>query len=397
MTDNNRTILISTNGHILAHVGRTALIGVELKKRGFKVLFAGQGRYMEMVQKAGLEVLSLGGVEGAQILSKARRKMVGAGMFNAEELDTFIQLELKLLEKVQPAAVICDLQPTMAISAPIAGVPCISVANAYLTPYAVPPFANLIFHPLLRPILEPIRRRMASKPFRQLSSKYDIPRNTIFKDLLTRGDLVLLPDIPEFAPTKDLPPHFHYCGPLIWEPEVDSIKGMPEFDTERPTIYFTLGSTGIPEMFHRVLQDLRAVDYQVILTTGSQIEPDELGILPDNFIVESFYPGSKLLDHCSAVVCHGGNGTIYQALGAGRPVVSIPTHVDQKANAYLMEKQGAGLTVDSNKMEGVIPSLKRILIEPSFSENASKLKKIIAGMDGPVIAANLIEEYLGSR
>jgi len=390
MTERNRTILI-------AHVGRTILIGVELQKRGFKVIFAGQGRYLEMVQKAGLEVITLGGVEGKHLLSKARRKMVGAGMFNAEELDTFIQLELKLLEKVQPAAVICDLQPTMTISAPLAGVPCISVANAYLTPYAVPPFTNMIFHPLVRPILEPIRRRMASKPFRQLSSEYDIPKNTIFKDLLTRGDLVLLPDIPEFAPTKDLPPHFHYCGPLIWEPEIDSDAGRIEFNTERPTIYFTLGSTGIPEIFHRVIQDLRATDYQVILTTGSQIKSDELGSLPDNFIVESFYPGSKLLEHCSAVICHGGNGTIYQALGAGRPVVTIPTHIDQKANAYLLEKQGAGLTVDSKQMDQVMPSLERIMEEPSFTENAGKLKDQIALSNGSETAARLIEDFLGSQ
>jgi MGT family glycosyltransferase len=367
-----------------------------LKKRGYRILFAGQGRYMGMVEEAGLEVLTLEGVEGARMLSKARRKMVGAGMFNAEELDTFIQLELKMLENVQPAAVICDFQPTLTISAPIAGVPCITVANAYLTPYAIPPFTNLVFHPLVRPFLEPIRRRMASKPFRKLSKKYDIPPNTMLKDLLARGDLVLLPDIPEFAPTRKLPDHFRYCGPLVWEPDNGSIEGLETLDTNRPTLYFTLGSTGLPEIFHRILQDLRAEDYQVILTTGSQIKADELGSLPGNFLVKSFYPGSRILEHCDAVICHGGNGTVYQALAAGRPVVTIPTHVDQKANAYLLAQQGAGLTVNPEKMDMVIPSLNRILTEPSFKTNAGRLKELIASENGPETAAVLIEDFLST-
>jgi len=357
-------------------------------------MFAGQGRYMDLVKKADIKLLSLGGLEGKHLLKQARRKMVGAGMFTAEGLEAFIQLELKLIDQVKPDAIICDLQPSMAISAPYAGVPFISVTNAYLTRYAEDSVTDQIFHPLVRPILEPIRRRIASKPFRQLPSKYGIPRNTIFKDILTRGDLVLLPDIPEFAPTQNLPERFQYCGPLVWEPSNGSAAVLDELDPNQPTIYFTLGSTGLPEMFHRVLQDLKESEYQVILTTGSQVTPEELGPLPENFFVKPFFPGSAVLEHCHAVICHGGNGTIYQALGAGRPLVTIPTHVDQKANAFLLEKQGAGLIVDTDHMERVIPSLKRILSEPSYQENALRMKNLMSNLNGPGKAAGLIEDFL---
>ena len=175
---------------------------------GFQVLFSGQGRYLKLAEKEGFEVLSVDSVDGKHLLKQSRRKMAGANIFTAETFDSFIQMELKLLDKVQPDAVIHDLQPSMGVSASIAGIPCISITNAYLTRYAIPRMEKLIFNPLVRPFLEPIRRRMASKPFRELSSKYDIPPNSIFKDLLTRADLVLMPDIPVFAPTKNLPDHF---------------------------------------------------------------------------------------------------------------------------------------------------------------------------------------------
>jgi MGT family glycosyltransferase len=394
MSKSNRTFLIGTNGHILAHVGRTLLIGRELRQRGNRVLFSGQGRFLDLVQRDGFEVVTLGGLDGVHLLSQARRPMVGANMFTAEGFDNFVQLDLKLYEDVQPDAVIFDLQPSMGVSAPLAGIPSIAVANAYVTHYAVTSMTDLIFHPLVRPILEPIRRWKASKPFRQLSSKYNIPPNTIFRDLMTKGDLVLLPDIPEFAPTRNLPNHYHYCGPLVWEPSNGGIPALQGLDPDRPTVYFTLGSTGLPEMFQRIVQDLRDTEYQVILTTGSQVRPDDLRPLPDNFYVDSFFPGSTVLKHCNAMICHGGNGTVYQALKTGRPIVAIPTHIDQKVNAFLMEKLGAGLIVSPQQMEKVLPAVQRILSDPVFEQNAAQMKTHLDGWNGPKTAANLIEAFL---
>jgi MGT family glycosyltransferase len=381
-------------GHVLSHVGRTLLIAKELRGRGHRVLFAGQGHYLEIVRKEKFDVLNLDGLEGKRLLAKGRRAMVGLQFLTADMFDGFVQGELKLLREVKPDAVLCDLQPTMAISASIAGIPCINIVNAYLTPYAVPPLDHFIFHPLFRWFLEPLRRWVAGKPFRKLSLKYALPSNIVFRDLLSLGDLVIIPDVPEFAPTRNLPGHFHYSGPLVWEPKNGSIAGLAGINPERTTIYFTLGSTGLQEMFHRVIQDLRDTDYQVILTTGGQVQPDDLGVLPDNFFVDSFFPVSTFLQHCQVVICHGGNGTLYQALGSGIPVIAIPTHTDQKANAYFLEQQGAGLAINPKQLDKLIPSISRILSEPSFKENALRLESILTSSNGPKNAAILIEELL---
>ena len=159
-------------------------------------------------------------------------------------------------------------------------------------------------------------------------------------------------------------------------------------------MYFTLGSTGLPEMFHQVIHDMRDTEYQVIMTTGSQLKPDDFGELPKNFIVDSFFPGSMVLKYCHAMICHGGNGTVYQALGAGRPILAIPTHIDQKASAYLMENQGAGLVISPKHMKKLLPSVKRILSTPTFKENSERIRQILANQNGAETAARLIAEHL---
>lgn len=394
MPEHKKTVLISTVGDILAHVGRTILVGKALRERGYRVLFSGKGRYLRLVEKEDFEVVSLESVDSKLLLNRARQKMAGTNIFTAEGFEHLIQHGLKLLDIQKPDAVIYDLQPSIGVASRIAGIPSISIVNAYLTHYSQTPLETVIFNPLLRPFLEPIRRRMASKPFRALSSKYDLPRNPVFKDMLTIADLVLLPDIPEFAPTKNLPDHFKYCGPLVWEPENGTTAALKDLDHNRPTVYFTLGSTGLPEMFYQVIQDLRETEYQVIMTTGSQLDPKEMGALPDNFIVNSFFPGSKVLKYSHAMICHGGNGTIYQALEAGRPILAIPTHIDQRASAYLMEKQGAGLVIQPKQMEKLLPSLRQILRKPSYQNNAERMMHILNKQDGAETAAQLITEFL---
>ena len=162
---------------------------------------------------------------------------------------------------------------------------------------------------------------------------------------------------------------------MVWEPKNGSIKALQTLDPNRPTIYFTLGSTGLPELFKKVIQDLRNTEYQVMLTTGDQVNLAELNPLPDNFYMDSYIPGSAIMKRSQVVICHGGNGTIYQALGAGLPVLALPTHVDQKANAHLLAKQMAGLMIKPGDLVQVMPSsVKHLFSDPSFRDNAAELK-----------------------
>ena len=54
-----------------------------------------------------------------------------------------------------------------------------------------------------------------------------------------------------------------------------------------------------------------------------------LGSLPGNVHVSRVIPQSLLLPRCSAVVSHGGSGTLLAALAHGLPQVCLPQAADQ--------------------------------------------------------------------
>ncbi len=59
------------------------------------------------------------------------------------------------------------------------------------------------------------------------------------------------------------------------------------------------------------------------------------------------------MPHASAVVCHGGSGTLLSTLATGCPVVVIPLFADQFANARSVDAAGAGLAAMSHKVDEI--------------------------------------------
>ena len=77
--------------------------------------------------------------------------------------------------------------------------------------------------------------------------------------------------------------------------------------------------------------------------------PDELGPLPEEWIVRPRLPQVAALRACDVVVCHGGNNTVMEALAAGLPVVALPFSTDQFAVAADVEAAGVGVALDPNR------------------------------------------------
>jgi UDP:flavonoid glycosyltransferase YjiC (YdhE family) len=331
--------------------------------------------------------------------------MMWVNIWNVEFLDQSIQDELRLYEKLKPDLILHDTRPSIPISARLARLPCVSITNAYLTLQSVAPWR--VLPPLLHPFLEPLRRYMSIKPHNEIRRKYGQPPTRI-RELAYEADMVLLADIPEYAPTRDLPDKFHYVGPLVWEPampwpaELDEFLGRNQVSPKKPgfsgspVIYFTLGSTGLPTLFREIVEQLRDTEYRVVITTGGLFQPADLGPLPDHFYATAYLPGNEIMQRCDVVICQAGSGTIYQALGAGVPIIGVPAHGEQWQNVWLMKRQGVGTGIKPQQMPKIKQVIERVLNTPSYKENAVRLQKLLADYDGPRTAAQLIHEHLSS-
>jgi hypothetical protein len=158
---------------------------------------------------------------------------------------------------------------------------------------------------------------------------------------------------------------------------------------ERPLVYVTLGTfmNANPGFFRTVLDGLAGDSVDVIATVGADQDPSGLGPVPSNARVERFIPQASLLPTCSAVVHHGGAGTMFGALAHGLPQVIVPQGADNFLNASMIEDAGAGLTA---LPEGVASAIRRVLDEPGFASAAQRLAAEIAAMpSAAAVAADL--------
>src|SRR5262249_1224713 len=123
-----------------------------------------------------------------------------------------------------------------------------------------------------------------------------------------------------------------------------------------------------------------------------------LGAVPDNIFVEQYAPGQALMRASDAVVSHGGNGTVYQALSCGVPVIGFPTIFDQEINMQRVVALGAGVRLwrSADKAEACKRAIETVLGDPSYRARCQQLSARIADMDGPRRAAVHVDHLMRS-
>jgi UDP:flavonoid glycosyltransferase YjiC (YdhE family) len=148
------------------------------------------------------------------------------------------------------------------------------------------------------------------------------------------------------------------------------------------------------------LADLRA---QVVLTTGHQPLPEEVGTLPANFRHAGYVPGVAMARRSDLMVHHGGHGSFQTGLFTGTPAVIIPTYSERESNARRNAALGAGEFVlpimDASGEKHIDTAefgakVRRVLTEPAYRQAAQHIAASMAHYGGAREAANHIERLI---
>lgn len=103
--------------------------------------------------------------------------------------------------------------------------------------------------------------------------------------------------------------------------------------TERPTVYLTLGTFSASDAALAIaITGLARLDVEVIVALGSAAG-DALGPTPPHVHLERFVDQANLIPRVDLVVHHGGSGTMLAALANGTPQLVMPQGADQFFNA----------------------------------------------------------------
>lgn len=409
MTDTStrkRRLLVFADANFIAHTSRVVEVSKVLRDDyGYDVVFAGTGAFTSIAKTEGFVTDNIFTVSKEETLRLARRAGLVDMRWWMKTCYKSVAADIDCIEKHQPDLILSDMHWSMFAAAQSCGVPFVSITNAHWTSYFTEGYQALedhwsydLFGRFAGAAFPAVRTALGSYyalPYRVYGWQKKLPvrAKTIF-DVIEGSDFTLFADIPSFGPVDGAPgERFQYCGPILWEPKIPEPEWVHKLRADRPTIYVTMGSTGDPKSFRDSVAAFAGTPYQVVVTTGGL--PVDLSDMPDNVHYTDFAPGHLMLDRSALVVSHGGNGTIYQAISCGTPIIGIPSHIDQEINLQRVEALGVGIKIPRRRFTAktLKAAVEKILGDSSYQANAETLAKEVKQFPGARLAARHVHGF----
>ncbi|MEM2827763.1 MAG: glycosyltransferase [Candidatus Nezhaarchaeales archaeon] len=382
----------------LGHAARSLIVGREMKRRGWNVVFSAYGdEACNLIRMSGFKLYEEPDIayqlkpEGAVDF----RLTIAKGPSAIYRFIRQLGCELSVMIKERPDVVISDSRLSTVMAAYLLGKPCLLIVNQ----------VKIVIPKL--------------KPPRKLTLKVKNFAERVLCELLgviwCRSRAIFIVDFPPpYTISKDnleipakLLGKVKLVGPII----------------ERPTI----SEVGKTELKRRLGLSGEKLIYASI--SGSKAEKGVLlkkvvyalaNANPNWFIVVSMgdpanaYPKtrkgnvevhgwvgnrSNYLEAADVLVTHGGHGTLVEALYHAVPMIVVPIkgHTERMGNAKAVEKLGVAKVVvlDERIDEGLKDALEEVLYNPSYRVKAKELKSKVLrynGLKAVVEAAMAIAE-----
>lgn len=321
---------------LLSHYTRC----IELAKRytGASIVFATSKRYNHLVLNAGYQLINVETFNPDRVMKCAER--FNFSWLNEADIERVFLSQVSAIKELKPTLVIGDMAPTLKMAAEYVGVSCTTLMNGYMSPYyqnvRMPPKTHPVYRylavlpPMLIQFGEQLSFYMLHAPFRRLRTKYKLSNVGTYL-LEFEGDTNLICDDASLFPQKELPDHYKFIGPLIYDAGSEGISILDNIPQGKKIIFVSMGSSGN----WAPLRFLSMPQYSnfVVVTAG-----DTHKIITGSHVLsQPFISLKHILPRVALLICHGGNGTIYQALRYNVPMLCYTSHFEQEWNVQRLE------------------------------------------------------------
>jgi len=220
-------------------------------------------------------------------------------------------------------------------------------------------------------------------------------------DLMGRADRILVCSSPsfDFAPGS-VPANVCYVGPQL-DDAARAASGNPWAGPPgRPLVLVGLSSTVMRQegLLQRAANALGQLQVRGLVTTGPAVDPAVIAA-PPNVTVTRWVRHADVLPHCSAVITHGGHGTVMKALIAGVPLVVVPLGRDQPDNAARVVYAGAGTRLRKNaSVSALRAAVAQVIDDPGYRAAAGRIAdRLAAERDDSLVVDELEHMAVGAR
>ena len=165
------------------------------------------------------------------------------------------------------------------------------------------------------------------------------------EDLL-RGDLYIIPSIPELEPVEEEEKTIFVGLLRNREPEDKIPPWINELDNKQPVVYITIGGgagfVGNKQFFSTIVEAFADKPLQIVVSTSKKYDDIRFLNLSKNIKFFTWVPGDLLTSKADLVIFHGGYGTMMECITSGKPTITIPFHSEQEGNGRRLEQLGCG-------------------------------------------------------
>jgi len=199
--------------------------------------------------------------------------------------------------------------------------------------------------------------------------------------LMARADRVLVCSSPSYDfGSGSVPANVCYVGPQLEDHPGQGSGDQRAGPPGQPLVLVGLSSTVMRQegLLQRAADALGQLPVRGLITTGPAVDPAVISA-PDNVTVTRWARHADVLPHCSAVITHGGHGTVMKALIAGVPLILVPLGRDQPDNAGRVVHAGAGVRLRKNATASTLQAaISRVTEDPRYRAAARHMAARLA-------------------
>jgi UDP:flavonoid glycosyltransferase YjiC (YdhE family) len=313
------------------------------KKLGnqFEISFAYSSKYDRFVRNYGFDTFEVANFNSEEIAAAAYT--FDFSWLNLKIIESVVGSQIKAIEERKPELVLGDAAFTLKMAAEKTHVPFVSLLNGYMTKYCrvtrkVSPshpgypysktMPKRVFERLTR-VIEHAMLEKVHAPFRIARKRLGLSKlNYLLEEM--EGDFNLICDLPSFFPQRKLPNNYEFIGPLFYRGNEEEKEARDFLGEGHLRILVSVGSTGNWKNLKLLLGPTFS-DARIVISGNSQNN-----IQASNILSTSFLNHTKIMDKLDIVICHGGNGTAYQALAHGIPLLFFSGNFEQEWNIQRM-------------------------------------------------------------
>ena len=293
---------------------------------------------------------------------------------------TFNQLvkqEMEIIQESGASCVVADGRLVPVIAADKLSLPCVTITN------------QSAFYPFFA---------KDSALVRVFGKSFD----WIMKTWLSSAEEILIPDFPPpyTICLPNLSKHYkvkkrtRFVGPLVaWDQE--EVIPVEKPDNTKPYVIVTLGGHAYRRpILDNVLQVAKILpDINFDIFTNFNVDN-----LPDNVRIIGMVPSlAQYLKAADLVITQAGHSTAMELMTLGKSSIVIPDfkQIEQENNAQRMHELEVATRIEYDELSAdkLSETIKKMLSESKYTENAQKFANLAKEIQGRKVAASVLREY----